>query len=1419
VKPTLPLKPDDAVRTASTMAKADRLGEGGRWLDVPRLAQFNGQTQSWLWCGRAAAAMVYAYYCKASGKTSEYVGHKTGEPGPGPNGKLKDNLRFLGGSHADAIAGITAAGRCAPAQIFEGAGWKHTEGYLQRSAKEPIETDRASVERRFAPLLDALRRNNPAVLYTRLSTSKNGGHIVCVSGFKKVDGELWLRINDPTSPHDDLLGRNNWTLVQRHPSSFSEYWVRASRLLEEHPQKPGKRLLSYMEHDKIGRYLVVSDQTVKDDAEVVHVLEATPAAKDDKEAKPPAAPAAGGTSLPFEVNRSASVSAESLLALYHSSEHGAGGYFPLADSTAFHCGAHFLVDHRTKVRAIARSEVVAARLSVEPGEHPWGDTGFVLLRHLLDGGKALYSLLLHLEREPLHPDRACGWLSRLLISAMGGTEAKKPKWRVTEEVATWKDADRGRFSPVNADPKTTVKPGIYEEKDRLSEDHALYVKLDGGWIRASLQDGEGAARELSPWADFDLDVAAKNSAQVKALRDGKVAVLDVDKQDGKHRWTVESGEVVGIAGTYLGMPQFHWSVFSKDPVLPTGSLPKQEYGAKDEVKLASLDLTAHDAGTIEQVQQLLQALDPDKQHLAKVAPGGILVSGDLTSFYRAPTNCWRSRYQAAKGRCEFKLDVDKMIALERYKSHTDAERNEFKKNVKAFLFWDELSSADDFPKDGVAVWVHPVTALRLMAHVRLEEDKDDPPAKPDEGALRPQDDLVLLLRDAKGPLAEVEVTVKSRGEVLVKERTDSQGELLLPFRKLTGKDVEISIAQDAVGDKGQLVAVLNESGAARTLLPGTAPADQAFNGTDLLPEVRLGLAMRVRKGQSPGIFEEWKERSFKLQKRVRALPEGTQLTVERIVYRKDDGKLEAVQTHVDGDPVYLWSIWEGEHNLEPDPGAPASPDAQQGPSVQASWSARVAHLNDHPVFAGRVAGIDDGAELEVRFFAILATGAPEHDVELHAEKVKVAAGGFSVAFDPHQLVADHDLLNTTRPVYAKVKSGDREFSLRDQAIAVYPEGRIQDAPPPPPEGVAEGAQVVYAFTEIDRGGTVDRHHTKDGKEPQTRKAAQLSGEVARRIASDGGDELYVGGVVREMHLATEAQEHLTAAQALEQQKAALLAIYPDAPVKDLFSKPEEAFFRDNGMTVGVCAQDCKKEVCEAGKTTGCTEEIRTRNLRSCQNVKADPSVAADKGRNLCRTAVPDPAKLPVVAVHCYSALGVCNSVRHDKSKCFLQTVVRGKDNEERERWYVSLTQRAKSGDQTVYPYHGGHSGAPAQVARGVNLRVVVVNPQNGNAVVCSMEDYGPSGNTRAKEGNDAVPDAQIERDGLVGWGHICGLSYEAHWKLDFKGRHGDHVALLAYVPASTPLGPLGPNAVIKLRKRATYAQIMALEAVPEKAST
>ena len=87
-KPQLPIAPEDTLRTAGDMADADKGGGEGRWLEVPRLPQFNGTATSWFWCGRASAAMVYNYYCKAGKKDSEYVGHDDGEKGPGQNGYL-----------------------------------------------------------------------------------------------------------------------------------------------------------------------------------------------------------------------------------------------------------------------------------------------------------------------------------------------------------------------------------------------------------------------------------------------------------------------------------------------------------------------------------------------------------------------------------------------------------------------------------------------------------------------------------------------------------------------------------------------------------------------------------------------------------------------------------------------------------------------------------------------------------------------------------------------------------------------------------------------------------------------------------------------------------------------------------------------------------------------------------------------------------------------------------------------------------------------------------------------------------------------------------------------------------------------------------------------------------------------------------
>src|SRR5207244_13068217 len=134
----------------------------------------------------------------------------------------------------------------------------------------------------------------------------------------------------------------------------------------------------------------VKDQEVADDKEVVHKLGAS-GGKDDEKG-PAARPASGSVSLPFAINKSQAVAAEALQSLYQSSERGQHGTFPLGAAAQFHCGTDLMVERGKPICAIARGEVVAARIGVGHGEHPWGDTGFVLLRHPLEGGKSIFSL-------------------------------------------------------------------------------------------------------------------------------------------------------------------------------------------------------------------------------------------------------------------------------------------------------------------------------------------------------------------------------------------------------------------------------------------------------------------------------------------------------------------------------------------------------------------------------------------------------------------------------------------------------------------------------------------------------------------------------------------------------------------------------------------------------------------------------------------------------------------------------------------------------------------------------------------------------------------------------------------------------------------------------------------------------------------
>ena len=1377
------IDPVDSVRTPAELKAADLEGLEGRWLEVPRLQQLNGQHQSGGWCGRTSAAMVYNYYCKAAGKTDQYIGHAEGEVGPGQHG-IALNLRFAGGPHAGKIAGLRESGLCHPVGIWETAGWGSDSGELKGS-KDPSEPELNEIYRRH---LAQLKKNNPILQYTQLTKSK--GHIVVINGYKRstTRGELWLRIVDPCYPQKELIGTQNLQIITspvEPDKEFSEYWIKARRLLEIYP---GRQTRLDHHADNPGHFAYpIPDQPVKDDSELVHrITRGAGATAKGTQPKPAATPPkTGSTRIPLLIGDSPLVTLESIESLYQMTERGLGGFFPLGDSAMFHCGAHLVMPTAAEVLAVADGEVVAARIGVSPGEHPWGDTGFVILRHPTKDEKNIYSLVMHLRREPLHPDRANSpWLRRLLIAAMTGKNAeKKPKWRVLVDSPSWKDEDQGKFTMANVQNDAKVAAGVYQEEDELVIDHRRYVKLKGKWVLTA----EDKVKELSAWSDFDLEIAAKNSPVVKALVDGKVAVLDTDKdQDGKRQWKVEAGEVVGTAGWYLGASSIHWSMFSKEPVFPSGSLGEKEFTADEEVKLADLDLSNKDHGTPEHAKALITAIDPKHAQLGAEQDDSVIEPGELRHFYRTPTESWRARYQAVKALVDFKLDLEQLVKQDRYQSHPETERTNFTKNGKAFLFWDELSTAEEFPTDGKAIFVHPVTGLRLMSELAVKQDHDDPDDSTGKGAggrLHVEEDIVICLRDSKGPIAAAGVTVTSAGKVVHQGKTDSQGELLLELEEVEGQEIEVSVDPSIVGDTGLVVQVVNETSAPRVLMPGKT-ANQTTNGQDSVPEHRMDLRMRVKKGQTARWFTSWNEQALEPKGEGGSLKSGALINAERFVFRRDDGQFEAVQTHLGGKLAFLWSIEKGAEKLEQFP--EEHQDKKGDPHLIGSWSRPIAHLSDHPVIAGRVQNLADGSELEISFFAVMALGAPEHDVPLKTCKAKVSVGGFSVGLDPQVLAVDSNLLNTPRAVYAKLKNGEHEFSLRDQLLTVYRAGKKLPEQPPTTPSLEAATRLVPGFSEITRSGESDQLTLSDKSPAETRTLSQLTGPAAAAFQGDPTAVLYAGPAAPAMHRAVDEEEKMSPAEALLHQQQATLRLLPDAPGW-LFAPAATAWSAASGIAVALCADDCKEGVSQAGQQSGCTNQIREMNLGACHLGFLDRCKDATQLRS--------DGSRPVLEVlnvdHCGNLLLACGSAQHDKSKCYLSKIVAGANAEERERWFVSLPMA-----QDGY-YRAGQAR---------NLRVAVVNPKNGAAVICSQEDrFGPRA---PATGHVEVPEASIDGDAFKGKPRLVEVSMEAAWKLGLPNHGEDAPVLLVFVPATIPLGPLDAGTRIEVKLKATFEQIM-----------
>src|SRR5258706_15727453 len=153
------IKPVDTVRKAADMKPADLEGLQGRWVDPPRLQARNTETISNFWSGRAAAAMVWNYYCKVQSKTDQYVSHDGGDVGVGQNG-VKFNLRFGGGPAKGKIAGVDESGKSDPNTVFTQTSLKFDSGELVSGTGE-VGSDPKEGEKRSAARMERLKKKKP----------------------------------------------------------------------------------------------------------------------------------------------------------------------------------------------------------------------------------------------------------------------------------------------------------------------------------------------------------------------------------------------------------------------------------------------------------------------------------------------------------------------------------------------------------------------------------------------------------------------------------------------------------------------------------------------------------------------------------------------------------------------------------------------------------------------------------------------------------------------------------------------------------------------------------------------------------------------------------------------------------------------------------------------------------------------------------------------------------------------------------------------------------------------------------------------------------------------------------------------------------------------------------------------------------
>ena len=231
-----------------------------------------------VWCGRAAASIIYNYYQLIE----SYVG---GEPeGRAVQRMIVNNQKINSGKPLDLVYPDSSIACHNPSddryfylsqplqRCFE--GWERQTLFSESDREAFTEGDdvfpsmsEAEVREVLKPVTDSIRRNTPVLARTGISLNEDEPqHIVVFCGVKTVGGHLWIKVADPSSMISkvrpinesplngdvlEVVDAGNWVVFDYSPETHTHdpqeepdktpipgpgrgsiYWLRAQRLFE-----------------------------------------------------------------------------------------------------------------------------------------------------------------------------------------------------------------------------------------------------------------------------------------------------------------------------------------------------------------------------------------------------------------------------------------------------------------------------------------------------------------------------------------------------------------------------------------------------------------------------------------------------------------------------------------------------------------------------------------------------------------------------------------------------------------------------------------------------------------------------------------------------------------------------------------------------------------------------------------------------------------------------------------------------------------------------------------------------------------------------------------------------------------------------------------------------------------------------------